>query len=317
MHPAGEIKNFRLRGAGTPHGIGYGQTFMPGPRVVAIREAILAADSHPELVALTQCPDGEIDLARAALLLAAPAYPGLAVEPYLARLDALAAAVRARLGADTDPRRAVAGINRQLFEVEGFRGNEAAYDDPRNSYLNEVLDRKLGIPITLSVVFLEVAWRLGVPAEGVGLPGHFLVRVPGEGGGVLLDPFHGGAEITPGECQALLDGLSGGLVRLEGRMLAPVTKRQILVRILRNLKATFLAHGDYDRVLEVVASILVLDPASAADLRDRGLLYYRQHRFPEALADLRKSLLLAHGADDREQVARAVRGIEAILSVMR
>ncbi len=256
-------------------------------------------------------------MAEAALLLARPVYPGLAVEPYLARLDGIAAAVRARLGADPDPRRAVAEVNRQLFEVEGFRGNERDYDDPRNSYLNEVLDRRLGIPITLSLVWLEVARRLPLPAAGVGLPGHFLVQVVGPPGGILLDPFHGGREVTEEDCQGLLDRAYGGLIRLEKRMLLPVAKRQILVRILTNLKGIYLDRAEFDRASDVIGAILVLDPSSLPDLRDRGLLLYRQNRFPDALSDLRKYLMLAHDAPDREAVRQAVRAIEAILAVLR
>ena len=279
--------------------------------------ASLTSVSHPDLVALTQQRDEDIDLARAALLLARPAYPGLALDPYLTKLDSMAAAIRARGGSDVGGREAVAEINRQLFEVEGFRGNERDYYDPRNSYLNEVLDRKLGIPITLSVVYLEVGRRVGLPVLGVGLPGHFLVKVLMPAGDLLLDPFHGGEALTPDACQERLDRVYGGLVRLEPAMLLPVTKRQILVRILNNLKATYMTRGDFDHTLDVVESILVLDAASLPDVRDRGLLLYRKNRFADALADLRKYLLLAHDADDREAIAQAVRGIEAILAVIR
>jgi len=241
----------------------------------------------------------------------------LAVEPYLARLDGIAAAVRNDFAGEPDPARAVAAINRQLYEVEGFRGNEREYYDARNSYLNEVLDRRLGIPITLSVVYLEVARRVALPAFGVGLPGHFLVKVPTDRGGLLLDPFYGGRELSMEECQERLDRVYGGLVRLDARMLLPVSKRMILVRILNNLKTAFMAQGDADRALDVIASLLVLEPGSLPDLRDRGLLYYRQNRFADALGDLRKYLLLAHDAEDREAVAFAVRGIEAILAMVQ
>ena len=277
----------------------------------------LSSEPHAEILRLTQQRDEDIDLAQAVLLLGRNAYPDLALEPYLAKLDAIAAVVRERLGNDLDPRRAVQEINRQLFEVEGFRGNEREYYDPRNSYLNEVLDRKLGIPITLSVVYMEVARRLPLPVLGVGLPGHFIVKVLTPTGDILLDPFHGGAELTEDDCQARLDRVYGGLVRLDRSMLLPVTKRQILVRILSNLKTILLNESEHDRALEVVGDLLVLEPSSLPDLRDRGLLHYRQNRFPEALSDLRKYLMLAHDAEDREQIRQAVRGIEAILSVIR
>jgi regulator of sirC expression with transglutaminase-like and TPR domain len=265
---------------------------------------------------LTQQRDEDIDLARATLLLAQQRHPDLAVEPYLAKLDAIAAAVRRSLGEDADPRRAVAELNRQLFEVEGLRGNERDYYDPRNSYLNEVLDRKLGIPITMSVVYMEVGRRSGLPVVGIGLPGHFLVKVLGMDGDLLIDPYSGGAELTEDDCQERLDRVYGGLLRLEKRMLQPVTKKQILVRILNNLKTIYLNQGEFEAAFDVVQDILALEPSSMPDLRDRGLLHYRENRFAEALSDLRKYLMLATTAEDREQIKQTIHGIESILSMI-
>jgi len=269
-----------------------------------------------ELVKMTQQRDEEIDLGRAALVLAKQRYPDIAVEPYLAALDAIAAAVRRQLGEDADPRRMVAQLNRQLYEVEGFRGNEREYYDPRNSYLNEVLDHKVGIPITLSIVYMEVGRRIALPLVGVGLPGHFLVRVLTTEGDLLIDPFAGGAELTEDDCQERLDRVYGGLLRLEKKMLQPVTKKQILVRILNNLKTIYLNQGEFEAARDVVQNILALEPSSMSDLRDRGLLYYRENRFDEALSDLRKYLMLATNAEDREQIKQTIHGIESILSIL-
>lgn len=265
---------------------------------------------------MTQQREEEIDLARAALVLAKQRYEDLPVESYLGKLDAMAEAARARLGADMDPRRAIAELNRQVFEIECFRGNERDYYDPRNSYLNEVLDRKLGIPITLSIVFMEVGRRLSLPVLGVGLPGHFLVKVLTTQGDILVDPFAEGAEVTEDECQERLDGVYGGLIRLEKRMLQPVTKKQILVRILNNLKTIYLNRGEFGSALDVVQNVLALEPSSMPDLRDRGLLYYRDNRFEESLSDLRKYLMLATSAEDREQIKQTIHGIESILAVV-
>jgi regulator of sirC expression with transglutaminase-like and TPR domain len=290
---------------------------MPHGNIPGCRGWALTSESHAELLRLTQQKDEDIDLAQAALVLARHAYPDLNVEPHLAKLDGMAAAVRERLGPSLEPRRVVEEVNRQLYEVEGFRGNEREYYDPRNSYLNEVLDRKIGIPITLSLVYMEVGRRVLLPVLGVGLPGHFIAKVLTPAGDILLDPFHGGQELTEDDCQARLDRVYGGLVRLDKRMLLPVTKRQILVRILSNLKTIYLNQSEHDRALEVVEDLLVLEPSSLPDLRDRGLLFYRQNRFAEALSDLRKYLMLAHDAEDREPVKQTVRGIEAILSMIR
>jgi regulator of sirC expression with transglutaminase-like and TPR domain len=290
---------------------------MPHRRIPGCRGWALTSEPHAELLRLTHQRDEEIDLAHAVLFLGRHVYPDLSPETYIGRLDAMAAAVRERLGSDPTPRPAIREVNRQLYEIEGFRGNEREYYDPRNSYLNEVLDRKLGIPITLSVVYMEVARRVPLPVLGVGLPGHFIVKALTSAGDILLDPFHGGVELTEEDCQARLDRVYGGLVRLDARALLPVTKRQILVRILSNLKTIYLNESEFDRALEVVVDCLVLDPSSLQDIRDRGLLHYRQNRFPEALSDLRKYLMLAHDADDREQIKQTVRGIESILSVIR
>lgn len=265
---------------------------------------------------MTQGREEEIDLARAALLLAKQKYPDLSVDSYVARLDRMAAAVRQRLDAEADPRHAIAELNRELFEAQGFRGNERDYYDPRNSYLNEVLDRKLGIPISLSILFMEVGRRLSLPVLGVGLPGHFLVKVLTTQGDILIDPYAAGAELTEEECQERLDRVYGGLVRLEKRMLQPVPKKQILVRILNNLKTIYLNRGEFDSALDVVQSILALEPSSMPDLRDRGLLYYRDNRFDDALSDLRKYLMLATNAEDREQIKQTIHGIESILAVI-
>ena len=269
-----------------------------------------------ELVKMTQQRDEEIDLGRGALVLAKQRYPDMAIEPYLAALDAIAAAVRRHLGEDADPRRMVAQLNRQLYEVEGFRGNERDYYDPRNSYLNEVLDRKVGIPISLSIVYMEVGRRIALPVVGVGLPGHFLVRVLTTEGDLLIDPFAGGAELTEDDCQERLDRVYGGLLRLEKKMLQPVTKKQILVRILNNLKTIYMSRGEFECALDVVQDILALEPSSMPDLRDRGLLYYRENRFGEALSELRKYLMLATNAEDREQIKQTIHGIESILSII-
>ena len=275
-----------------------------------------SSEQLTELVRMTQQRDEEIDLGRATLLLAQQRSPDLDVERYLAKLDEIAAAVRRSLGEDADPRRLVEEMNRQLYEVEGFRGNERDYYDPRNSYLNEVLDRKVGIPITLSILYMEVGRRIALPIVGVGLPGHFLVKVFGVDGDLLIDPYSGGAQLTEDDCQERLDRVYGGLLRLDKRMLQPVTKKQILVRILNNLKTIYLNQGEFEAALDVVQDILALEPSSMADLRDRGLLFYRGNRFAEALSDLRKYLMLATTAEDREQIKQTVHGIESILAVL-
>jgi regulator of sirC expression with transglutaminase-like and TPR domain len=252
-------------------------------------------------------PEPELDLATAALLVAAEEYPQLPLAPYLRRLDLLAERVRDRLGDETAPLVVLQELNRVLFEEEGFRGNVDEYYDVRNSFLNDVLDRRLGIPITLSVVYLEVGWRLGLPLVGVAFPGHFLVRYEGEALRLLVDPFEGGRLRFEDQAQELLDRVYGGMVPLQPEYLQPVSKREILVRILTNLKGIYLNARDDRRALAAIERILVLRPGAANELRDRGMLLARIGRVGEAIADLERYLSSAPEAPDARRVRELIR----------
>jgi regulator of sirC expression with transglutaminase-like and TPR domain len=216
---------------------------------------------------IVAAPDDQVDLAEAALLMARAEYPALDVDLYLRRMEDLAASVAER-GA-RDPLARVAALNGVLFEEEGFRGNVDDYYDPRNSFLNDVLDRRTGIPITLSTLYIEVGRRAGVAVFGVGLPGHFVVRAEGR----LVDPFHGGVFLTEADCQGRLDRIYGGRVKLDERMLAPCDRKAILARTLRNLKAIYAKAEDHARALAVVDLLIGLEPAALEERRDRALLY--------------------------------------------
>ena len=241
-------------------------------------------------------PDASVDLAEASLLIASGEYPGLDVPRYLERLDEMGREVRGRL-----PRGAVRGIdclNAYLFGEEGFRGNVEDYYDPRNSFLNDVMDRRTGIPITLSTVYIEVARRAGLGVFGVGLPGHFLVGTQAAGRAVFVDPFHGGALLSEADCQKRLDRVFEGRVRLGPGMLAPCPRKGILARMLRNLKAIYVKAGDYARGLRTIDLLLRLDPRSAEDLRDRGLLHAEYGCYALAAADLEACVGLAPAAPE-------------------
>jgi regulator of sirC expression with transglutaminase-like and TPR domain len=247
-------------------------------------------------------PEPEIDLALAALLLAAEEYPQLVPEPYIRRLDELAERVRDRQWDATAPVVMLQDLARVLFEEEGLRGNAEAYYDPRNSFLNDVLDRRLGIPITLSVVYLEVGWRLGLPLHGVNFPGHFLVRFDGEALKLLIDPFQGGRVWFEDEAQDLLDHVYGGTVRMQPAFLRPAGRKDILVRMLENLKGTYLNSRDEERALAALERILLILPDSADHVRDRGMLLTRLGREGEAADALRRYLELVPDAPDRVRV---------------
>lgn len=191
--------------------------------------------------------DGEIgpgDLARGALLIALEDNPRVDVDHYLGELAALAERVRHRGRAGEPPVFRLGHLHAELFDVAGFRGDTDNYYDPRNAYLNEVLDRRMGIPITLSLVFLDVAVRIGLAAFGVGLPGHYIVKVQFELNEVYVDPFHGGATLTMAEMGELVSGISGGKARLSSEHLRSWTPRQTLMRVLANLQGMWTRAGD-------------------------------------------------------------------------
>jgi len=254
----------------------------------------------------------DLNLAEGALLIAQDEYPHLDPAPYLARLDAIAEEVRARLAGESDPPHVVRVMNQYLFLEEEFNGNLADYSDPRNSYLNEVLERRLGIPISLSVLYLEVAWRLGLPFEGVSFPGHFLVRCAHGGGYIVIDPFFKGISLGAEDLRDRARRLTGEEMTesVLSSWLASVSKRSILLRMLRNLKAIFLGKGAYDRALAVIERMVLLAPDAAGEIRDRGHAYRALECFRPALADYVRYLELAPDAEDATEIRLAVMELE-------
>jgi regulator of sirC expression with transglutaminase-like and TPR domain len=259
-----------------------------------------------QLDALLTRPDREVNLGEAALLIAAEEYPELDVRDYLVKLDEMGCALRQRLDEEPRPERAVMALNRYLFREQGFKGNTEEYYDPRNSYLNEVLDRRTGIPITLCTVYMEVARRAGLDVEGVGLPGHFVVRIQTPGRPLLVDPFHAGTLLTEKDCQERLDRIFGGKVKMEPKMLEPCRHREMLERILRNLKAVYIRDEDAQRALRVVDLLVRIQPGNAEDLRDRGVLYADLDCYGLAARDLESYLALAPRAPDAEELKARV-----------
>jgi regulator of sirC expression with transglutaminase-like and TPR domain len=244
----------------------------------------------------------DMDLARAALLVAEDEYPQLTPEPYLHRLDLYAEMVKDRLANETAAPVLLGEISKVLFEEEGFRGNADAYFDPRNSFLNDVLDRRLGIPITLSIVYLEIGWRLGLPLEGVNFPGHFLVRYHGEALRLLVDPFQEGQIRFEDEAQDLLDRVYGGTVKIQETYLRPASKRDILIRLLSNLKTIYLNTHDDARASTVIERMLLIKPDSPEELRDHGMILARRGYIDEAIAELEHYLAAQPAAPDAQRV---------------
>lgn len=266
------------------------------------------------LVELTRADNRRVDLAQAALLIAQEDYADLEIRPYLTRLDDLAARTAGAIEG-VAPRDAAAALTAHVFGTEGFRGNEETYYDPRNSYLNEVLDRRLGIPITLAVVAMEVARRLSVPLEGVGLPGHFILRSPAHAE-LMFDPFNGGRLVSLDECQEIVSSASEGALDLEHEHLRAATKLEILVRILRNLKSAYLQGSDLPRALAAVERIMILDPQDFSEIRERGLILAKMGLATKALVDLETYLRLDPDAIDSDEIWEQVRTIREARSML-
>ena len=211
-------------------------------------------------------------------------------------------------GAEDGAYRRLACVDYVLFKQEGFKGNDEDYYDPENSFLNRVMARKTGIPITLSVLYMEVARRAGLEAGGVGFPGHFLVKTVCDGQEVFVDPFHGGRVLSPAELQGLLDRVYGGRLDVRPEFLSVVSHGQIVQRMLNNIKLIYANRKDWKRCLRVVEHLVILNPEDADQVRDRGLLRLRLDDGAGALADLERYLELAPDSDGapavREQIER-------------
>ncbi len=249
-------------------------------------------------------PDAQINLAKAALYFAQVEYPNLEVDQYLNALDAIANKVKERLPNTFYPLKVIKTINQYLFDDLGFQGNSNNYYDPRNSYLNEVISRRTGIPISLSVVYLEIAKRINFPMVGIGMPGHFIIRPNFEDAGIFVDVFNRGEILFEQDCEARLREIYSQPVKLEPHFLEPVSHRQILGRMLTNLKYIYINCQEYAKVLPIIELILRLFPNHPLELRDRGLLYYQFGQWQQAIHDLELYLAMLPTAQDAEAIGQ-------------
>jgi len=232
-------------------------------------------------------------LAPAALAIARVEYPTLDEAPYLQRLERMGEAAAGRLQRhdSADTAGLIAMLNAYLFEELGFSGNREHYDDPRNSFLNEVLDRRLGIPISLAVVYLEIGRRAGLRLEGVNFPGHFLVRIHADED-AIVDQFHAGALLSELDCRQLLGQNLGEEAAFDRGLLATATRQHIVVRMLVNLKRLYVRMRSFPQARAISDLLLAVDPSALSELRDRGLLAYHMEDFAAALRDLEAYLRL-------------------------
>jgi len=247
----------------------------------------------------------QFDLAEASLMLAQDIYPDLEIPDYLERLDGIAAAIKKRIAGDAFAEQKVRALNYYLFNEMRFSGNVDDYYDPRNSYLNEVMERRTGIPITLSILYLEVGKRLGLNLKGVSFPGHFLVKLSVKRGQLVLDPFIGGEAQSESDLRERLARVlpSGKAKRaMLDPYLEPAAPRQIIARLLRNLKNIYMQNGKLEQTLAVMHRMLLVLPESAEELRDRGLVYQQLECFRPALSDLQNYLRRRPEAPDAAEI---------------
>src|SRR5436853_899450 len=243
-------------------------------------------------------PDSVLDLVEASLVIALEDEPALEIDRYLQQVGEWSEAVRDRLEGSRDIERIVESINRLLFDEEGFHGEEENYYDPRSALLNEMLDRHSGLPITLSILYIEICRRVGMDVAGVSRPGRFLVKFSGAFGQIVVDPFDGGRVLSTIELQKLLDTVYGGGVRLREHHLRSFTPKQILARELAHLKSAYLAQHDLAREAASIDRLLILDENDPFEIRDRAAVAVQMHAYAEAIASLQRYIALMPHADD-------------------
>jgi len=265
----------------------------------SVDETLERERARERLLASVARPRDQVDLCEAALWIAAEARPPLDVPRYLARIDSLAEEAGAELGA-VDAATGAAGLARFLHVEKGFTGNAEDYFDARNSYLDQVLERRTGIPITLSILWVGIARRLGLNAAGVSFPGHFLARVDNpDGNPIVVDAFHGRL-LAPHECEARWEQAAGHPARFDPSMVRAAPPREVLARVLRNLKQIHAQRGELESALRCSEGILALQPEDAVELRDRGLLFRALGCYGPALRDLERFATQLPPGEDAE-----------------
>jgi regulator of sirC expression with transglutaminase-like and TPR domain len=252
---------------------------------------------------LLQTPDAELDLAEGALLIAAEEYPELRLGVYLNQIARMATDLKRRIRTEVEPQRVVEIANDYFFEELHYKGNREEYYDPKNSYLNDVIERRVGIPITLAVLYVAVGERAGLPVRGIGMPGHFLVKYsPAKGGAeVFIDAFNA-RTLNREECAKMLQEMYGEAVKMRPALLEPSTKRQILARILNNLKSLYMSRNDLPRALAASDRILLADPHLTSEWRDHGMLQLQLRKDTGALKDFTRYLAIRPEPDDAPRV---------------
>jgi regulator of sirC expression with transglutaminase-like and TPR domain len=277
--------------------------------------------------ALVSREDAAIDLAQAALLIACIEYPDLDMAHYIARLDALARRVRdllalpdhavlPQLPQEIEPLAVLHAINDVLFRQEQFYGNQADYYNSANSFLNKVLEEHTGIPISLSVLYMEVSRRVGLLIDGIGLPLHFVMRCRLPKGCIYIDAFDGGKLLSEQGCRELIYRMAGGKVKILPRWYEPVSHKQLLSRMLLNLKHIYLHNEAYPQAVAVCDRLLLLNPHAAVEYRDRGIIHLQLKHYGRALRDLKAYIELTPHAQDRDEILGHIKVIRQMIAMM-
>lgn len=258
----------------------------------------------------------DIPLDVAALELASIEFPDLDVAPWISLLDSYASELAERVSADDDGPAYIRACNEYLFEELGFRGNDGDYYSPLNSCLNQVLLDRTGLPITLSLVYIEIGRRLGRPVAGIGMPGHFLVEYNDGSYHAYLDPFHAGRELSADECLALASRVTGVDLTESREALEPVSKRQMALRMLNNLRAAYLRRGVWPKALQVQHLLVEASPGDATEYRQRGYLHLQLKNYRNAAQDFDRYLRLSPDAKDRAEVEKRLASLRRYLAGM-
>ncbi len=276
-----------------------------------IAETLMARQKFSQLAMLDEAV---FPLDRAAFTLGLEEYPALDIDLYLRKLDTLATRTDVLAGHNRSAGNLIECLNDVLFVQEALRGNMEEYYDPRNSFLNEVLDRKLGIPISLSIIYIEAARRINFDVRGVGFPGHFIVKCSEGTREIFIDPFNNGRVLTIEDCQELLDRVYGGSVPVQPSYFGAMGKKSIITRMLFNLKGLYYQKDDYHRSLSVVDRILMLNPDTLSEIRDRGMLYMQTSLFSRALADLEYYLGHAKSPEDVAYIEAHIKTLRGVVA---
>jgi regulator of sirC expression with transglutaminase-like and TPR domain len=272
--------------------------------------------THPALARqrfreIAQRPEPLVDLVEASLVIGLEDQPGLDIDFYLEQVDGWSSSARNRLEGSRDIERVVEAINRILFDEEGFHGENDDYYDPRSALLHAALDRHAGLPIALSILYIEMSRRIGVDAAGISLPGRLLVKFSGHFGQIVVDPFDGGRVLSTIELQGILDEMYGGGVRLREHHLRSFTRREILARELAQLKAAYLAQHDLQRAAASVDRLLILDERDPYEIHDRAVLAVQMHAYGQAIECFERYLELMPHAEDRGRIREQIAYLRA------